>query len=74
MKQFTKLVIAFSIIIFFQFLIPTSSFAQLPGEDLGDPDAPVDGGIVLLLTAGVLYGIHKLRVEKKRGLNSLNSK
>jgi hypothetical protein len=77
MKQFTKLVIALSLFLFSHFFMPSTSFAQTSeeiGDPGGDPDAPVDGGIVLLLAAGVLYGIHKLRVEKKRELNSLNSK
>jgi len=49
--------------------MPFTLFAQStgnPGDPGGDPDAPIDGGIVVLLAAGVLYGIHKLRVEKKR--------
>jgi hypothetical protein len=80
MKQFTKLVIALSLFLFSHFFMPFNLFGQdnevpgSPGDPGGDPDAPVDGGIVLLLAAGVLYGIHKLRVDKKRELNSLNSK
>lgn len=76
MKQFPKLVFAFCIILFFYCSIPSTSFAQGPGDpnspgDPGvDPDAPIDGGIGLLLGAGVLYGIHKIRREKKRGLSS----
>ena len=76
MKQFSKLLIAFSMMLFFQCWIPSTSFAQgpgdpnSPGDPGGDPDAPIDGGIGILLGAGVLYGIHKIRMEKKRGLSS----
>ena len=34
----------------------------------GDPDVPIDGGISVLLAAGVGYGIKELR--KKRGTDS----
>jgi hypothetical protein len=39
--------------------------AQLgdPGED---PDAPIDGGVSLLLAAGVGYGIKKARDQRKK--------
>ena len=73
MKQFSKLVFTLSLFFLSLFFIPFTSFAQSPGDPGdpgGDPDAPIDGGIGVLLVAGVLYGIHKLRVEKKRGLNS----
>lgn len=47
------------------FLIITSVSARqndpgLPGED---PDVPIDGGIGLLLAAGVVYGIKKIRAS-----------
>jgi hypothetical protein len=71
MKQFPKLVMALGLIFFFHLFSPLNSFAQgpsdsgYPGDPGGDPDAPVDGGIGLLMAAGVLYGIKKMRIEKK---------
>ena len=39
--------------------VPTSDFAT-------DPDAPFDGGISLLLAAGIGYGVKKTRDYKKK--------
>lgn len=41
---------------------PILSMAQDPG---GDPDAPIDGGLSLLLAAGTAYGVKKYRDYKK---------
>ena len=43
-------------------LLPSLLFAQdgLPG----DPDVPIDGGLSLLVTAGVAYGIKKMSRKK----------
>ena len=43
-------------------LIPCMAMAQDPG---GGPDVPVDGGLSLLLAAGVGYGVKKYRDNKK---------
>ena len=52
------------------FFLPLASFAQVdppPGGELGDPDAvPIDGGLSLLLAAGVGYGIKKVHERKKK--------
>ena len=32
-----------------------------PGLPGGDPDVPVDGGVAVLLVAGIVYGIRKIR-------------
>ena len=37
-------------------------------QDMGDPDAPIDGGVSLLVVAGVAYGAkqwHNSRKNKK---------
>ena len=80
MKKFSKLVIAFSVIIFSNLFVPFNSFAQgpsdpgFPSDPGGDPDAPIDGGIVLLMAAGVLYGIKKVKAEKaKHTINLMDS-
>ncbi len=45
------------------FIIVGSAFAQGPPPP--PPPLPIDGGVVALLVAGVLYGINKLRSKKK---------
>lgn len=49
-------------------LIFLSSIAMAQGDDPGlpgnDPDVPLDGGISLLLAAGAVYGVKKIRQLK----------
>ncbi|MEP7238526.1 MAG: hypothetical protein ABI685_11695 [Ferruginibacter sp.] len=42
-------------------LLPCFVMAQDPG---GGPDVPIDGGLSLLLAAGVGYGVKKYREKK----------
>lgn len=46
-------------------LLPFFVMAQDPG---GDPDTntPIDGGLSLLIAAGVGYGVKKYRAAKKK--------
>lgn len=44
-------------------LLPVFAMAQDPG---GGPDAPIDGGLSLLLAAGAAYGVKKYRHDRKR--------
>ena len=41
-------------------------WAQGPGDPGGDPDIPIDGGISLLVAAGLAYGSKKLYDHKKK--------
>jgi hypothetical protein len=43
-------------------IFPFFAMAQDPG---GGPDAPIDGGLSVLLAAGVGYGIKKYRAHRK---------
>lgn len=47
-------------------LLNSTSMAQggNPGLPGNDPDVPLDGGISLLLAAGAVYGIKKIRQLK----------
>ncbi|MFY7899905.1 MAG: PID-CTERM protein-sorting domain-containing protein [Chitinophagaceae bacterium] len=45
-------------------LLPTILLAQ-PGFDDDVSDVPVDGGLSLLVAAGVGYGIKKVREKRK---------
>ncbi len=51
--------------ILFASLLPLISLAQavLPEDTL---DTPIDGGVSLLIAAGVGYGIKKVRDERKK--------
>ena len=45
-------------------LIPMIVNAQ-PPEPEGDPDVPIDGGVSLLVAAGIGYGAKKLRDARR---------
>ena len=67
MKYFTSTVFLATILLCIFSVLPISGYAQLgdPGED---PDAPVpvDGGVVLLIAAGVGYGVKKANEQRKK--------
>lgn len=44
-------------------VLPFFAMAQDPG---GGPDAPIDGGLSLLVAAGVGYGVKKYRDSRKK--------
>jgi hypothetical protein len=52
------------IAIFICLIVPALSFAQ-PGPP---DDTPIDGGVSLLLAAGVGYGVKKYRDAKKKSV------
>jgi hypothetical protein len=49
-------------------MLPQLALAQGPGDEFpeGDPDVPIDGGVSLLVAAGVGYGIKKYRDQRKK--------
>lgn len=64
MKQFLRSLPVGVLLLAAVLFSPQSTFAQLgdPGED---PDAPIDGGVSLLVAAGVGYGVKKYRDSRK---------
>lgn len=46
-------------------LVPQFCNAQI-GDPGDDPDAPIDGGVSLLVAAGVGYGIKKVKDSRKK--------
>ena len=44
--------------------LPSLVHAQV--IDPGNPDAPLDGGVSLLVAAGIGYGVKKVRENKKK--------
>jgi len=52
------------------FLAPTLLHAQGPGFGDDTDDVPVDGGISLLVAAGVGYGVKQMRKKKNNAVKS----
>lgn len=65
MKPFLRAIVFSGLLAVSLNLVPQYCNAQIgdPGED---PDAPIDGGVGLLLAAGVGYGIKKYRDSNKK--------
>lgn len=65
MKRFWKTLVISGLLITVLNLVPECCNAQIgdPGED---PDAPIDGGVSLLVAAGVGYGIKKVKDSRKK--------
>lgn len=64
MKPNGRLLFTLSIFILFFIFLPAVLHAQIDPE--GDPDAPIDGGLSILLAAGVGYGFKKMRDNYKK--------
>jgi hypothetical protein len=58
--KFLPLVLVVAILFF-----PVLVHAQQPPDPGGDPDVPVDGGLSLLLAAGIGYGVKKIHDKRK---------
>ena len=72
MKRYTRLVFLFSMLVLSLCILP--QFAKAignPDDPGGDPDAPIDGGVGILVAAGVIYGIKKIKDDRKKKLNNL---
>ncbi len=67
MKYFSSTIFLASLLLCISSLLPVSGYAQLgdPGED-PDAQVPVDGGVVLLIAAGVGYGVKKVKEQRKK--------
>lgn len=56
-------------VLFFMILafLPAICDAQIgPGPEFTDPDAPIDGGVGILIAAGVGYGIKKYKESNRK--------
>ena len=67
MKYFTSSVFFAAIFIGMLSVLPVCGYAQLgdPGED-PDAQVPVDDGVILLIAAGVAFGVKKARDNRKK--------
>jgi hypothetical protein len=61
-----KIVLTCFLILTFVVVIATIALAQGLPPDPPDPKVPIDGGLGILLSAGVVYGIHRYRKSRKR--------
>jgi hypothetical protein len=58
-------ILSYIILLYILFLLPTLAIAQDGfGDEIGD--VPVDGGLSLLVAAGLGYGAKKLRENRKK--------
>ena len=73
MKKSAQCIVLTKIIVVMLCFIPLCSIAQTNPLDPpdGDPDLPIDGGVTVLIAAGIGYGIKKIRDERKKQLNKL---
>lgn len=62
MKRKHKQLVLTSLVMMAASILPFFAMAQDPG---GGPDAPIDGGLSLLLAAGAAYGVKKYRDNRK---------
>ena len=60
MKKYIRSILNISIVLAVLCFLPMLVHAQGP-----DPDAPIDGGLSLLLAGGIGYGIKEIRESRK---------
>jgi hypothetical protein len=70
MKKYFRSAFLFGSLILSLCVLPQlASAIGNPDDPGGDPDAPIDGGVSLLVAAGVAYGIKKVRDERRKKVN-----
>ncbi len=65
MKKYWSSIVITVVVTLLLGVLPQKGFAQL-GDPGDDPDAPIDGGVSLLVAAGVGYGIKKARDQRQK--------
>lgn len=65
MKRFWKTLAISGLLLMVFNLVPELCSAQI-GDPGDDPDAPIDGGVTLLVAAGVGYGIKKVKDSRRK--------
>lgn len=64
-KDYIKKVSTFLAIIII-LIVPVLTYAQPIDPTPGNPDAPVDGGLSLLIAGGIGYGVKKVREQRRK--------
>ena len=64
MKSVMNKAAIFSVLLVIAICLPSLVHAQLP--DPGNGDAPIDGGVSILIAAGVGYGVKKVKAHRKK--------
>ena len=64
MKPHSRLLFTLAIFTLFFIFLPTILHAQID-EEFTDPDAPIDGGLALLIATGIGYGFKKMKDQRK---------
>lgn len=73
MKSPVKYILGISICLYLQLLPCSSVRAGAPSFGDNDPEGtPIDGGISMLVAAGVGYGVKKLNDKKKKSAEGIN--
>jgi len=74
MKHYFRHILCLCLLILALCIVPNLAISQ-PCNDPNDPfpdtdlpTCPVDGGLSILVAAGIGYGIKKVRDERKRGV------
>ena len=65
MKQINKRIKLVLVTMFLSLTIPVALFSQVV-PDLNDVDAPLDGGLTLLVAAGAIAGAKKIKEMRKK--------
>jgi hypothetical protein len=66
MKKICRLLAITTVLMMSFNLYPQFCAAQIGDGDETDPDAPIDGGLSLLIAAGVGYGLKKANDQRKK--------
>lgn len=75
MLSLSKKLRTFAIVMFVYLALPMVSIAQPPdpGDNNPDPDAPIDGGVSLVLAAGAVAGARKLYKNRQESKTENNN-
>ena len=65
MRNYSKWIIMCSVVFISLIILPTLLLATPGDGGVTDPDAPIDGGLGLLIATGVGYGYKKFRNHNK---------
>jgi hypothetical protein len=74
MNKMRKYVVMLGLVIIANFLAPLATNAQVapdPGCDPLDPACPIDGGLSLLIAAGIGIGAKKAYDSRKKGVHKI---